>query len=275
MSARQIHARLSAGWLTAVHQSVYLVGSAGASPEQAVLAACLATGSEAVASHRSAAALWGLRGVEAEGPEITLWADRHRPLHGVQVHRTRRARCSRHLPGPPDPGDHAGPYASRPRGGDAAPGRRVGARGCVAAPAGDLSALDQHAGAARWAGAERGRRAAGAGRGAGSGDGADAERAGGRAVAVLRRGGLPEPVRQYRVAGVVLDGAYPHIKLGLEADSRHLARWAARRAAQQRQANGWSPTGGGCCASPGRHDRGGRSTWSMRGRRELVMACPA
>src|SRR5436305_3132132 len=37
---------------------------------------------------------------------------------------------------------------------------------------------------------------------------------------VLRRGGLPEPVRQYRVGAVVLDGAYPEVKLGLEADSR-------------------------------------------------------
>lgn len=37
---------------------------------------------------------------------------------------------------------------------------------------------------------------------------------------VLRRGGLPAPVRQYEVAGVLLDGAYPDLRLGLEADSR-------------------------------------------------------
>jgi len=37
---------------------------------------------------------------------------------------------------------------------------------------------------------------------------------------VLRRGGLPEPVRQYEVAGVRLDFAYPHLRLGIEADSR-------------------------------------------------------
>ena len=37
---------------------------------------------------------------------------------------------------------------------------------------------------------------------------------------VVRRGGLPAPVRQYEVAGVRLDGAYPDIRLGLEADSR-------------------------------------------------------
>ena len=31
---------------------------------------------------------------------------------------------------------------------------------------------------------------------------------------------MPEPVRHYEVAGVRLDGAYPVIRLGLEADSR-------------------------------------------------------
>ncbi len=37
---------------------------------------------------------------------------------------------------------------------------------------------------------------------------------------VLRKGGLPDPVRQYAVAGVRLDFAYPLLKLGIEADSR-------------------------------------------------------
>lgn len=31
---------------------------------------------------------------------------------------------------------------------------------------------------------------------------------------------MRRPVRQYQVAGVLLDGAYPHVRLGLEADSR-------------------------------------------------------
>ena len=39
-------------------------------------------------------------------------------------------------------------------------------------------------------------------------------------VRVLRRGGLPEPVRQYEVGGVRLDLAYPDVRLGIEADSR-------------------------------------------------------
>ena len=37
---------------------------------------------------------------------------------------------------------------------------------------------------------------------------------------VLRRGALPEPVRQYELGGVRLDFAYPHLRLGIEADSR-------------------------------------------------------
>lgn len=37
---------------------------------------------------------------------------------------------------------------------------------------------------------------------------------------VLRRGGLPEPVRQYEVGRVRLDFAYPDRRLGIEADSR-------------------------------------------------------
>ncbi len=39
-------------------------------------------------------------------------------------------------------------------------------------------------------------------------------------VRVLRRAGLPEPVRQHRVGRVRLDLAYPDVRLGIEADSR-------------------------------------------------------
>ncbi|HJV09387.1 MAG TPA: hypothetical protein VJ653_06885, partial [Acidimicrobiales bacterium] len=61
---------------------------------------------------------------------------------------------------------------------------------------------------------------------------------------VLRRGGLPAPVRQYEVAGVRLDGAYPPIRLGLEADSRiwHGGRLDVQRNAEKANillAHGW------------------------------------
>ncbi len=52
-----------------------------------------------------------------------------------------------------------------------------------------------------------------------------------RLVAVLRRGGLPEPVRQHRVGGVRVDLAYPEAWLAIEADSRV---WHAGRGDVQR-----------------------------------------
>lgn len=51
---------------------------------------------------------------------------------------------------------------------------------------------------------------------------------------VLRAGGLPEPAPQYDVAGVRLDFAYPHIGLGIEADSRI---WHGGRADVQRNSD--------------------------------------
>jgi len=92
---------------------------------------------------------------------------------------------------------------------------------------------------------------------------------------MLRARGLPEPVRQYVVGGVVLDFAYPHLRLGIEADSR---TWHGGRLDVQRNtdkanvlvAHGWRVL---------------RFTWSDVRRRpahvaeaigkELVLAWPA
>ena len=221
MTARQIHSRLSAGWLIPAHQGVYFVGTSAATPEQAVMAAYLAAGSEALASHRSAGALWGLRGVEAPAmPEITLWADRHRPLHGVTVHRTRSL----------DPVDISRvcriPVTT--------PARTLLDLGAVVPALVVESALEDAlmrrlvtfqlltATLERLGGPGR--------NGAGVLRALVEERDPATAPTqsmledmlfrVVRRGRLPEPVRQYEVAGVRLDGAYPDIRLGLEADSR-------------------------------------------------------
>lgn len=274
MTPRQIHARLAAGWLTPLHQSVYLVGNAGPSPEQALLAACLATGSEAVASHRSAAALWGLRGVDAPGPEITLWADRHRPIRGVKVHRT----------GLLEPVDisrvHRIPVTT--------PARTLLDLGAVAPALVVESALEDAlmrrlvTFALLTATLER---LGGPGRnGAGVLRALVEERDPATAPTqsmledlfrVVRRGGLPAPVRRYEVAGVRLDGAYPDVRLGLEADSRiwHGGRLDVQRNTDKANlllAQGWRVL---------------RFTWfhlTRRARyvvssvqRQLVLACPA
>ncbi len=244
MTARQIHARFNAGWFVPVHQGVYLVGSARPSPEQAVLAACLATGSEAVASHRSAGALWGLRGVEVSGPEITLWTNRHRPLHGVQVHRTRVL----------DPVD----VTRRLSIPVTTPARTLLDLGAVVPTLAVESALEDALMrrlvnfALLTATLDR---LGGPGRnGAGVLRALVEERDPATAptqsvledelLRVLRRGGLPAPVRQYKVGRVLLDAAYPHVKLGIEADSRiwHGGRFDVQRNSDKANvlvAHGW------------------------------------
>ncbi|MDQ6796444.1 MAG: hypothetical protein M3011_00225 [Actinomycetota bacterium] len=56
--------------------------------EQDLLAACLAGGTSAVASHRSAAAVFGLRGVGWGQPEITVRGTARPRMHGVILHRS-------------------------------------------------------------------------------------------------------------------------------------------------------------------------------------------
>ncbi|HEX6311583.1 MAG TPA: DUF559 domain-containing protein, partial [Acidimicrobiia bacterium] len=56
--------------------------------EQAVLAAVLAAGPGAVASHETAAALWGLPGAERSGLEVTTDRPHCARLVGVRSHRT-------------------------------------------------------------------------------------------------------------------------------------------------------------------------------------------
>lgn len=157
MSTRQIQSRVDAGLLVPLHQGVNRVTGAPRSPEQALLAAALAAGRAAAASHWGAAWLWQLRGFDDPFVEITV----------------------------------------------------------------------------------------------------------------------PEPVRQYEVAGVRLDAAYPHVKLGMEADSRI---WHGGRSDVQRNsdkanvlvAHGWRVlhfTAG--------HIRRRSSYVVDCVARQLVLACPA
>lgn len=220
MTSRQIQARLDSGWILPVHRGVYRVVGGPSSPEQALLAACLAAGATATASHRSAALLWGLRGVDDAPTEITVFGDRHRRLNGVVVHRTDELATvdlSRRLRIPVT-----------------TPARTLLDLGAVAPVAVVESALEDALMRRLVGFALLGRtldRLGAPGRsGAGVLRALVEERDPATAptqsaledalLGVLRRGGLPEPVRQFEVGGVRLDFAYPHVRLGIEADSR-------------------------------------------------------
>jgi len=92
--------RIRAGRLHRLHRGVYAVGHTVLSRNGAYLAAVLACGPYAVLSHRSAAALWGLR--PSDAPRIDVTVPRtcgFRTTRTIVVHRPLRT---------PDPMTHAG-----------------------------------------------------------------------------------------------------------------------------------------------------------------------
>lgn len=93
MSDDQIRRRVRAGSLVRVHAGVYRAAGSASSLEQRALAACLASGPEAFASHATAGALWGITVAKGEPSiEVTVRSNR-RPHHqGVVVHRSRLIR---------------------------------------------------------------------------------------------------------------------------------------------------------------------------------------
>jgi very-short-patch-repair endonuclease len=84
-----IRHRLRTGWLIRVHRGVYALGHTALRKEGRWLAAVLACGEGAVLSHRSAAALWGLRATAAQRIEVSVPRSRD-GIAGVAVHRPRR-----------------------------------------------------------------------------------------------------------------------------------------------------------------------------------------
>ena len=84
---RMIERLLGSGRWERVHRAVYRVGGAPITYEQRVLAACLAAGPDAVASHRSAARIWGLLDDEPDVVEIAVPRPLHHRLRDVVVHR--------------------------------------------------------------------------------------------------------------------------------------------------------------------------------------------
>lgn len=86
VSRKSVERAVTRGQLAWVRRRVLCVCGAPSSPWAPVAAACLALDGEAVASHRSAAALHGFAGFLPEPVEITVF-DRHPPrLSGVRAH---------------------------------------------------------------------------------------------------------------------------------------------------------------------------------------------
>ena len=81
--------RLSSGRWTAPHERVYRIAGAPRSWRGDLLAACWAGGTRAVASHRSAAAIWGLTGGRENLVEITCPRWRRAQHDGLIVHESR------------------------------------------------------------------------------------------------------------------------------------------------------------------------------------------
>jgi hypothetical protein len=79
--------RERAGMLFRVHRGVYAIAGSRDTFEFRVLAAVLAGGDGAVASHRCAAALFGLRRIRCDGPEITVSGRAAPRVGGFSAHR--------------------------------------------------------------------------------------------------------------------------------------------------------------------------------------------
>jgi very-short-patch-repair endonuclease len=215
LSPRQIALRVAKGLLVAIHRGVYAVAGSPRSFEQKVLASCLATGG--VASHRTAAALFGLRGIaRPKAIDVAVDGRRAPKLEGIVPHTTRRLERTKVGVIPVTmPAqtllDLAGVEPRLVEGALADALRRE----LVRLPA-LVRFLRDHARSGRPGGARlralveehvKGREPT-------------ESWLEDRVIEVLRRYGLPEPVRQLRLAGMRFDFAYPWVKLDLEADSR-------------------------------------------------------
>jgi very-short-patch-repair endonuclease len=89
ISDRMIATRVRDGRWRVVRPGIYVVGGVPPTWEQRTLAAVLAAGPDALASHRTAARLWGL--VQRSGRvEVLIPHERRVELADVHVHRSRR-----------------------------------------------------------------------------------------------------------------------------------------------------------------------------------------
>jgi predicted transcriptional regulator of viral defense system len=89
LTDRQISRRIALGLWHRVYEDSYIAAGAPLTWKGALLAACWAGGFRAAASHRSAAALWGLAGGRRSIIEITCPRWRRAKQHGLVVHETK------------------------------------------------------------------------------------------------------------------------------------------------------------------------------------------
>jgi len=87
LSDTAVRKRCEAGRLHRVHQGVYAVGHPLLSANGHRMAAVLACGPDAVLSHRSAAALWGIRRDSRNRIDVTAPGRRGRSPLGIDAHR--------------------------------------------------------------------------------------------------------------------------------------------------------------------------------------------
>ncbi len=86
LSARAVRDRVAAGRLTRIHRGVYAVGHGRLTIRGYWMAAVLAYGPKAVLSHRSAAALHGIRPDNRAKTDVTVPGRSVRQRPGIQVH---------------------------------------------------------------------------------------------------------------------------------------------------------------------------------------------
>jgi hypothetical protein len=83
----QVRRRVEAGVLFRIHRGIYAVAGSRDTFEFRVMAAVLGAGDGAVASHRCAAVLYGLRRIRCDEPEVTVCGRAAPRLVGVTGHR--------------------------------------------------------------------------------------------------------------------------------------------------------------------------------------------
>lgn len=83
-----VRARVRRGQLHPIHRGVYAVGHTSLVPRAYLIAALLACGSDSLLSHRTAAAVYGLREIATRRIEVTVPAGCVRRRSGLVIHRT-------------------------------------------------------------------------------------------------------------------------------------------------------------------------------------------